>query len=155
MALWHGEDHGVLHRAGVKLRRTHQVPHIFQHHQVQIVRADLPQALFRHTRVQVAHPAGVQLDRPYPGAGNSGGIHVRVDVRLHHAHPQLVLQRLDGPQQRCGLAAAGGGHQVQQERPLLLQCLPYPRCLPVIVGKHALFYFDDLIGIHTTHPLSL
>ena len=148
VALGHGKDHGVFHRAGVELRGAHQVAHILQHHQVQVIGAQLPQSLLGHPGVQVAHAAGVQLDGPDPGVGHGGGVHVGVDVRLHNAHAQLILQALHGPQQGGSLAAARRGHQIQQEGALLFQLLPDPVCLPVVVGENAFLHLDDFIFVH-------
>ena len=85
MALGDREDHGVLHRAGVKLRRAHQLAHILQHHQVQVLRAKGLQALLGHVGVQVAHAAGVKLNGPDAGAVDGPGVHIGVDVGLHNA----------------------------------------------------------------------
>ena len=148
VALRHGEDHGVLHGAGIELRRAHQIAHILQHHQVQVLRPQLLQALLRHAGVQVAHAAGVQLDGADPCARHGGGVHVGVDVGLHNADAQLILQPLHGAQQGGGLAAAGGGHQIQQKGPLALQLLADPVRLPVIIGENAFLYLDDLVLVH-------
>ena len=152
MALGDGEDHGVLHRAGVKLRRTHQIAHILQHHQVQFLRTEGLQTLLGHVGVQVAHAAGVKLNGPDAGAVDGSGVYVGVDVRLHDAHAQLVFQRLDGPAKGGGFPGAGRGHEVQKKGFFPFQLLPQGVGLPAVFREDALLHFDDLKSCHTIPP---
>ena len=155
MALGHREDHGVFYRPGVELRRAHKVAHVLQDYQVQIRRAQLTEALLRHARVQVAHAAGVELDAPHTDLRNGRRVHVRVDVRLHDADAQVLLQRLDGAQQGGGLPGPGGGHEVQKKGLLRLQPGADAVRLPVVIGKNALLDLDDFIFFHGRPPAPL
>ena len=67
------------------------------------------------------------------------GIHIAVNVRLHHTDAHFLPQPLHRPQQGGGLAAAGARHQVQQKGLIPLQLRPQAVCLPVVVGKDAFF----------------
>jgi hypothetical protein len=103
----------------------------------------------------VAHPAGVKLDRLHTGLRHSPGVHVRVDVRLHHADLQLTLQKLCRAAQCGGFAGAGSAHKVKQKNSLLLQLGPQLRRTSVIVGKDALLDLDHTNLIHANPLLSL
>ena len=115
MAFGNGEDHGVFHSAGVKLRRTHEVSDVLQDGKIHILDAEVPQPLPRHAGVQMAHAAGVELDDLDAGILDRSSIHVRIDVRLHHADTEIFLQRLDRAAQRCGLAGTGRAHEIEQK----------------------------------------
>ena len=152
MPLRDGEDHRVFHRTGVELRRANEVADVLEHDEIQLVRPDLAQPLLGHARVEVAHAARVQLDGLHARLADRPRVDVRVNVRLHHAHAQLAPQALDRTQERRRLAAAGRGHQVQQERPLLSQRRANARRLAVVVGKDALLDLDNLVFFHTKLP---
>ena len=107
MTLRYRQDHGIFHRTGIKLRRANQIAHILQHHKIQVIRTDLLKSLLRHTGIQMTHTAGVELDGLDPGGSNFLRIHVGVDIGFHNADIQMLLQSLNGTQQRGGLAAAG------------------------------------------------
>ena len=139
MSLRDRKDHGVFHRAGIKFRRANEIAHILQHNEIQVLRPDLPQALLGHSGIQVAHAAGMQLDGPYPGPGHGAGIHIAVNVRLHHTDAHFLPQPLHRPQQGGGLAAAGARHQVQQKGLIPLQLRPQAVGLPIVIGKDAFF----------------
>ena len=154
MSLGHGEDHGVLHGAGVKFRRADQVADVFQDGEVHVVHAQALQALTRHARVQVAHAAGVELNDLGAGLLNGGGVHVGINVRLHDADAKLVLQRGDGLAQRGGLAGAGGAHQVEQEHAVLFQLLAQLVRLTVVVFKYALLYLKNSVAFDSACHLN-
>ena len=125
--------------SGVKLRGTHQIAHIFQKNNVRLYLSKLVKTLGGHSRIQVAHAAGVKLDG---GAacllGHPDGIYVGVDVRLHHRYPVLFLQAADEGNQGGGFPRPGGGHNVDKIGSLLPEPLPEQPSLQVVVGKHAL-----------------
>ena len=148
MAFGNGEDHGVLHRAGVKLSRTHQIAHIFQHHQVQVFGAQALQPLARHIGVQMAHTAGMKLDHTHTCLLNGRSIHVGINVSFHHAHFQLIFYPLNGAFQRGRLAAAGGRHEIQQKGALGLELTAQLCRIRVIICKNALFDFDHFEWFH-------
>ena len=90
----------------------------------------------------------MKLDDPGAGAGDLGRIHIGVNIRLHDADAHFVPQGLNGTGKGGGFAAAGGGHQVQQEGVLLFQ-LPAQLIRLVVVGlKYALFDLVNFIGFH-------
>lgn len=60
-------------------------------------------------------------------------------VGLHDADAQIVLQGVDGRHEGRGLAAAGRGHEVEQEGVILLELFTQQVGLPVVVFKNALF----------------
>lgn len=66
MAFRHRENHRILYGSRIKFRRAHQIPNIFQYRQIQIVCSQFLQPLFRHSCIQMAHTAGVKLDRTTP-----------------------------------------------------------------------------------------
>ena len=146
MPLRHGEDHRVFDRARVELRGADEVADVFEHDEVQVLRADLLEALLRHACIEVAHAARVELDGLDARVRDSLRVHVGVDVCLHHADAQLILERFKRAQQRHRLAAARRGHQVQQKRSVLLELRAKACGLAVVVGEDALFHLDDLIG---------
>ena len=146
-----GENHGVAGGAGVKFRRADQIAHVLQDSQIQIVGPQAVQTLPGHASIQVAHAAGMELDDPGPRARDGLGVHAGVDVRLHHADAEFVLQRGNGPLQRGGLPRAGGGHQVEQEGLLGAQAHPEQIGLPVIALKDALLDLQDAKFSHGIH----
>ena len=152
MPLGDGEDHRVLHSAGVKLRRADKIADVLEDREVDVLRAETLEALLGHARVEVAHAAGVELDDLRAGLFDRGGVHVGVDVGLHHADAKLVLQRGDGRLEGRGLAGAGGAHQIQQEDLVLLELRAQLVGLPVVVFKNALFDFQYAIAFHIRSP---
>ena len=141
MAFRNGEDRHVFDRTGVKFSGAHQIAHILQNHQIRIIALQTFQALTGHGRIQMAHTASMKLDGFCTGSGNGFGIHIGVNIRLHHADSQFILQKADQPG-KCGrLAAAGRGHEVQKIDPLFLQFHPQLIRLRIVVGKDALFDF--------------
>ena len=151
MPLGDGEDHHVFGSAGVKLRRTNQIAHILQHRQIQVFGSQLAEPLPGHPGVQMAHAAGVELDGYCPGAGDGLGVHLRVDVCLHHTDAELALQGFNRPLQGGGLPGAGRGHQVHQEGLFCLQLRTQPIGLPVVVFKNT---FLDLNYSDMCHALT-
>ena len=113
MSLRDRKDHGVFGSAGVKLRRAYKITHIFKHHKVKTLRAEFPQALSGHARIQVAHAAGMKLNDSCPGLRDLIGVNVGVYVRLHDADAHFLFELLDRPGQCGGLTASGRRHQVQ------------------------------------------
>ena len=71
-----------------------------------------------------------------------------VDVGLHDADAQVVLQGVDGRHEGRGLAAAGRGHEVEQEGVIALELFAQQICLTVVVFKNALFDFEHAECIH-------
>ena len=104
--------------------------------------------LLRHARVEVAHAAGVQLDDLCAGFFDGRGVNVGVDVGLHDADAELVLQRGDGGLEGRGLAAAGGGHEVEKEGAVALELFAHEIGLAVVAFKYALFYFQNSESVH-------
>ena len=153
MALRHGQNHAVGAGPGVEFRRAHQISHIFQHHQIQLTRLQIFQALASHGSIQVAHTAGVELDGLHAGGQNGLGIHIRVDVRLHHRNPQPILQCSNQSRQGSGLAGTGRGHEIQQKYLLLPQLLAQGLGLGIVVGEYALLDFDNADILHRNAPL--
>ena len=148
VALRHGENHGVFHGAGVKLRRADEVADVLEDGEVDVLGAEALKALARHARVEVAHAAGVQLDNLRTAGGDGRGVDVGVDIGLHDADAQIVLQGVDGRHEGRGLAAAGRGHEVEQEGVIALEFFAQQICLPVVVFKNALFDFEHAECIH-------
>ena len=142
VALRHGEDHCVFHGAGVKLRRADEVADIFEDGKVDVLRAEPLETLTRHARVEMAHTAGMQLDDLCAAGGDGRRIDVRVDVGLHDTDAQIVLQGVNGRHEGRGLAAAGRGHEVEQEGVILLELFAQQVGLPVVVFKNALFNLE-------------
>ena len=70
--LRHGEDHRVFDRARVELRGADEVADVFEHDEVQVLRADLLEALLRHACIEVAHAARVEARCPAGAAGRCG-----------------------------------------------------------------------------------
>ncbi len=94
----------------------------------------------------MAHPAGMELD----GFDACGflylyGIHVGVDIRLHHRHTQLIFYEIQRAYKRGGFAAPGGRHQIKEEYSLVLQLFTEIVRIGVIVGEDALL---DLYHLH-------
>ena len=112
MALRDGENHQIQMCAGVEFRWTDQIAHIFQNDEIQPLQPELAKALAGHGRVEMAHAAGVELDDLCAGLLDSRGVNVGVNVGLHDADAELVLQRGNSRLQGRGLAGAGGGHEV-------------------------------------------
>ena len=143
MTLRYGEDCHVFHCAGVKLRGANQITHIFQNHQVGFTGIQTVQTLAGHSRIQVAHAAGVELDGLGAGGGDSDSIHIRVNVRLHNTDLQVLFQKLNQPGQGGGFAASGRRHQVQKIDSLLLQFFPKFLCLGIVVCEYTLLNFQN------------
>ena len=154
VALGDGEDHGVFDRAGIELRGADEVADVFEDRKVDVLRAETDEALLRHARIEVAHAAGVQLDDLDSGLLDRGGIHVGVDVGLHDADAEFVLQRGDRRLQGGGFAGAGGAHQIQEEGLLPLELLAQLVGLPVVVFKNALLDFQYAIAFHGNTSVS-
>ena len=76
------------------------------------------------------------------------GVHVGIYIGLHHGHAQLVLDAVEGLDERGGLSAAGGGHKVQEVDSLAFELPSQIGRVFVIVGKDAFFYLYDLDRIH-------
>ena len=103
----------------------------------------------------MAHAAGVELDGLDAGGRNGSCVHVRVDVCLHDADFQVILQRLNEPGQGCGLSRAGGGHQIEKINALLFQFGAKPVCLRIVVGKDTLPDLQYPYGSHRIVPFWL
>jgi len=151
VALGNGENHGVFHGACVELGGADQVAHVFQYAQIQLLGAHSFKSLCGHARVQVAHAAGVELNDLGAGLFNGGGVHVGINIGLHDADIHLVLQRGDGGLKRGGLAASGGGHEIQQERVLTLELFSQFIGFLVVVGKDAFLDFEYFVSFHIMH----
>ena len=142
-----GENHYILHRACVKLCRADKVAHVFKYSKVNIPGSKLIEALLGHARIQMAHTAGVELDALYAGGGYLLRVHGGVNVCLHDADTELILQPCNGAHEGGGLAGTGGGHEIHKKGSLLLQLSPEFVGLGIVVGKDTGLYFDYLYAI--------
>ena len=73
---------------------------------------------------------------------------VGVDVGLHHADAELVLERGDGAAERGGLAAAGGAHQVEQKDLVFFQFGAQLVSLAVVAFKYTLLDLQNAEAFH-------
>ena len=90
----------------------------------------------------------MQLDGLRPGLGYGTSVDVGVNIRLHHADAQLVLQCGNGAAQGSGLAGAGCAHQIQQKYLFLFQFLAQGFGLLVVGSKDALLHFQNFYSVH-------
>lgn len=153
VALGNRKNHQIQMCAGVKFRRTDKIADILQNDEIQSLRTKLLQTLAGHGGVEMAHAARVQLNDLRAGVRDGVRIDVGVDIRLHHAHAQRSLQQRQQAQQRRRLAGAGRGHQIDEISALRAQLGAKRRSLCVVIGKDALFDFDDAVTIHAIPPL--
>ena len=153
VSLGDGQDHQIQMRAGVKFCRTDKIADILQNDEIQPLRSKLPQTLAGHGGVEMAHAARVQLNDLRAGARDGVRVDVGVDIRLHHAHAQRLLQQRQQAQQRRRFSGAGRGHQIDEAGALRAQLGAKGRGLCVVIGKDALLDFNDAVTIHATPPV--
>ena len=102
------------------------------------------QALARHFRVQVAHAAGMKLDRGDAGGLlDFAGIHVGVDIGLHYCHAKPAFQQADGADEGGGFAAARRRHQIEEENALALEFGPEGIGILFVVFEDTFLNFND------------
>ena len=81
VSLRQGQQHKIAAGPGVKLRRTHQVPDVFQDHHVQVFQPQRFQRLLRHLPGDMAGPARVHLDHLHAQGSDGSG-----STMLEHAN---------------------------------------------------------------------
>ena len=142
----HGQDHGIAATPGIELGRTDQVAHILQDYQIQAVQRHVVQALAGHFSIEMAHPSSMELDGFDAGGFlDLHGIHIGVDIRLHHRHAQFIFYQIQCAYESGGLAASGRRHQIKEEYSLVFQLFTEIVRIKVIVGEDALL---DLYHLH-------
>ena len=105
VALWHRQNHGVLHCA--RWSNSAGQTRLPTFSRIAKSMSPVPRPsnpLPGHFGVKVAHTAGMQLDRLCPGPGDGAGIHIGVNVRFHHTDAQLIFEGCNGSAQRRGFA---------------------------------------------------
>ena len=149
MAFRDREDHGVAGTSGVKFCRAHKVSYVLQDHKVYVLHGHVVKALARHLSVQVAHASSVELDgRDAGGFLDLDGVHIRVNIGLHHRNANLVLDAVYGLDKGGGFAAAGRRHQIEEENAFGFQLFTQGICVQVVILKDTLFNFDNFYRIH-------
>ena len=133
-------------RAGVKLGGADQIADVFEDQQVQTLGVVLRQSAGRHIRVDMAETPVVDLEGADPGpVGDALGVQTAFNVHVHLADVQAALQSVDEGDQRGGLPATGGGHDVQKQRAL--------RGQPAAdqFGLAAVFRKDGFVDLNDSH----
>ena len=84
-----------------------------------------------------------QLNRLDSRLGYSLCVNVAVNIGLHNAYLDLVLQRGNSRLESCRLAGSGRGHEVEQKYALLLELAAQLVRLLVVIFENTLLDFEN------------
>jgi hypothetical protein len=127
--------------AEVEGRRADQIANIFDEEQFDMVPARLlleaVKAFVGQGCVEVAGPAGGELDDRHPFGPDALGIELGFDVAFDDPDGDFPFQRFDGVFEQGGLAGTGAADQVEGHRPDLVEMVAVGSSQGVVGGKKA------------------
>ena len=98
VAFWHGQNHDLGAFAQVEIGGTHEVAHIFDNDEVEVVQVERIDRATNHVAFKMARATRVDLHRSNALSANALRIDVARDIAFDNGDVELVAQRFNGGQ---------------------------------------------------------